>query len=72
VGRVVRAFLSGGARLPWAAVVLVKLALIAGALYLIVRSDWILLLPFAIGWGALPVGIVFGGVAPATPAEQKG
>ncbi len=72
VARVVRAFLSGAARLPWAAVVLVKLTLLAGALYLIVRSDWILLFPFAIGWGALPVGIVLAGVAPSTPVEQKG
>lgn len=72
VTRVVTAFLSGAARLPWGAVVLVKLVLIAGALYVIVRSDWILLAPFAIGWGALPVGIVIGGVVPATPVEQKG
>jgi hypothetical protein len=72
VSRVVTAFLSGAARLPWAAFVLVKLVLMAGALYVIVRSDWILLFPFAIGWGALPVGIVVGGIAPATPAEQKG
>ena len=72
VARVVSAFLSGAARLPWAAVVLVKLVLLAGALYVIVRSDWILLFPFAIGWGALPVGIVVAGVVPPAPAEQKG
>ncbi|HMR73697.1 MAG TPA: hypothetical protein PKD61_01250 [Polyangiaceae bacterium] len=72
VSRVVGAFLSGAARLPWAAVVLVKLVLLAGALYVIVRSDWILLFPFAIGWGALPVGIVITGGVPSAPVEQKG
>ena len=72
VGRVARAFLSGAARVPWIAVVLVKLTLLAVALYLIVRSEWILLFPFAVGWGALPLGIVLGGATPSPPAEQKG
>ncbi|MEZ4220753.1 MAG: ATP synthase subunit I [Polyangiaceae bacterium] len=72
VARVVRAFLGGGPRLSWTLVVLVKLALIAAVLYVIVRTDFIMVLPFALGWGALPLGIVFGGMSPSPALEQKG
>ncbi|MBX3131007.1 MAG: hypothetical protein KF718_30085 [Polyangiaceae bacterium] len=72
MGRVVRGFLSGSGRLPWALLAVTKLTVLYGGVYLLVTSGWISLLPLAIGWGALPLGIVVGGTAAPTPADQKG
>ncbi len=72
MGRLVRGFVSGATRLPWVFVALVKLTVLYGGLYLLVASGVVALLPLAIGWGALPLGIVVGGMGAPAPAGQKG
>ncbi|MGC4066216.1 MAG: hypothetical protein QM784_16555 [Polyangiaceae bacterium] len=59
LGRMVRAFVSrNGVSMPWVMAALLKLAALFLAMYLPVRAGILELLPFVLGFGALPVGIV--------------
>lgn len=49
-----------GATAPWAAVAMIKLVVLLGGVWLILRHGYVSALPLAIGFGALPVGIVLG------------
>lgn len=72
IARVVRGFLGGTARLPWTLIALVKFTALYGGLFLLVKSDLVQLMPLAIGWGALPLGIVAGQAGGAVPVDEKG
>ena len=59
MGRMVRAFVSrNGVSMPWVVAALLKLAALFLPMYLPVRAGILELLPFVLGFGALPVGIV--------------
>jgi hypothetical protein len=59
MGRMVRAFVArNGVSMPWVMAALLKLAALFLAMYLPVRAGILELLPFVLGFGALPVGIV--------------
>jgi hypothetical protein len=57
----VRGFLApAGIRLPWPLIATVKLVVVLGGVYLLLEREVLSVLPLAIGFGALPLGIVFG------------
>jgi hypothetical protein len=60
LAQMVRAFLvQKGASAPWGIVAVLKFGVLFGAMYVLVKTRTVDILPFAIGFGALPVGIVF-------------
>jgi len=57
----VRGFLfPAGIRLPWPLIATVKLLIVLGGVYLLLARELLSLLPLVVGFGALPIGIVFG------------
>lgn len=72
LGRMVRAFLGrGGASAPWVVAALTKLAVLLLAMYLPVRAGLVQVLPFVIGFGALPLGIVLGQLLTVPPNSKE-
>jgi hypothetical protein len=72
LGRMVRAFSRQGATtIRWAVAALTKLAVLLLAMYLPVRAGLIQVLPFMIGFGALPLGIVLGQLLIAPPKTKE-
>jgi len=68
LGRMVRAFLSSkGAPSHWVVAALTKLAVLGLAMYVPVRAGLVQVLPFVIGFGALPLGIVLGQLLSVPP-----
>ncbi|MEB2321704.1 MAG: ATP synthase subunit I [Sorangiineae bacterium] len=69
--RAVRGFLTGESRAPWAVVAVLKLVLLVGALYLVVKSGVAGVMPLIVGFGALPLGITLSQLrgAPAVGKE---
>jgi hypothetical protein len=66
LAQMVRGFLTRkGALAPWGVIAVLKFVVLFGAMYVLVKSGLVNLLPCAIGFGALPIGIVlaelFGG-----------
>ena len=66
LAQMVRGFLANrGASVPWGIVAVLKFVLLFGAMYVLVKTGTVDILPCAIGFCALPVGIVlaelFGG-----------
>ncbi len=60
LAQMVRGFLANkGASAPWGIVAVLKFALLFSAMYVLVKTRAIDILPCAIGFAALPVGIVF-------------
>lgn len=60
LAQMVRAFLAQkGATAPWGIVAVLKFALLFGAMYVLVKTRTVDILSCAIGFCALPVGIVF-------------
>jgi hypothetical protein len=60
LAQMVRAFLAQkGASAPWGIVAVLKFVLLFGAMYVLVKTRTVDILPCAIGFCALPVGIVF-------------
>jgi hypothetical protein len=73
----VRVFLGTvSSRLPWAVLAVLKFAIILLLLYWAVSSSAVALLPFLIGYGALPLGIVLSGfgreTVPVSGIENQG
>lgn len=57
----VRGFVEpAGVRLPWTLIAVVKLILVLGVVYVLLQRGILSLLPMVVGFGALPLGIVFG------------
>lgn len=66
LAQMVRGFLGGKGNVgPWGVIAVLKFVVLFGAMYVLVKFRLVELLPCAIGFGALPVGIVlaelFGG-----------
>ena len=71
LSRAVRNLLSGaGSRSPWAIVAAAKFFVLLGVTYALVRSGVIAPLGLALGFGALPVGILLSGLASPRPREE--
>jgi hypothetical protein len=72
LGRMVRAFLTRkGASISWAIAALTKLAVLLLAMYVPFRAGLVQVLPFVIGFGALPLGIVLGQLLMASPKSKE-
>jgi hypothetical protein len=72
LGRMVRAFIGqNGASSPWVVAALTKLAVLVLAMYLPVRAGLVQVLPFVIGFGALPLGIVLGQLLTVPPSNKE-
>lgn len=56
---------------PWALIAVLKFGFLIGALYLLLKSGWVELLPLLVGYGALPVGIVAGQIGAREPAVEE-
>ena len=73
LGLVVRGLLrSSGRRLPWALLAALKFCALVGGSYALVCAGVVELLPLAIGYGALPLGIVAGQLIAAPAAGEEG
>ncbi len=60
LAQMVRGFLARkGATIPWSIVAVLKMVLLFGAMYVLVKSRFVDILPCVFGYAALPVGIVF-------------
>jgi hypothetical protein len=71
LSRAVRNLLSGsGSRTPWALVAAAKFFVLLGVTYVLVRSGVIAPLGLALGFGALPVGILLSGLASPRTREE--
>lgn len=72
IGRLVASFLSGHGRMSWGFVATVKLLVLFGGMYLLVRSGVVSAIPLAIGYGALPLGIVAAQLGGVSTAREEG
>jgi hypothetical protein len=72
IGRIVGAFVSGAAKLPWALIAVLKFTVLYTGLYLLVKHEVVAIMPLAIGWGALPLGIVAGQFGAPGDEGEKG
>lgn len=66
LGRIVRAFMNG-AGLPWVLLAALKLAGLLAVVALVLQLGITTVIPLAVGYGALPVGIVFAQLGAARP-----
>jgi hypothetical protein len=72
LGRMVRSFLgSNGTSKTWVVAALTKLAVLVLAMYLPVRAGLVQVLPFVIGFGALPLGIALGQLLIVPPKSKE-
>jgi hypothetical protein len=71
VGFVVRGVLRG-ALLSWGSLAAVKFALLVFATFIIIKNHWAGVVPLALGYAALPLGIVVGQLMRATPVRKEG
>ena len=72
IGRLVQSFLSGHGRMSWGFVATVKIVVLFGGMYLLVRGGVVAAIPLAIGYGALPLGIVAAQLGGVSPAHEEG
>ena len=72
LAQMVRGFLATkGASVPWGIVAVLKFVLLFGAMYVLVKTGTVDILPCAIGFCALPVGIVFAQLASARHDQRE-
>jgi hypothetical protein len=68
LGRIVRGVLApGGAVGSWVALGILKLGLVLGALYVLIRNGFADILPLALGLATLPLGIVIAQIVSTRP-----
>ncbi len=68
---VIRGFLRGQG-LSWGALAAAKFAVLIGVVAVVLKNHWADALPLALGYAALPLGIVFGQVTKGAPAGREG
>ncbi len=69
IGLVVRGVMRG-ALLSWGSLASVKFMLLVGAVWLVLKNQWAGAVPLALGYAALPLGIVIGQLFRPTPVRQ--
>ena len=73
ISLVVRGMLGGKrSRVPWPLIAVLKMGVLFGGLYLLLKGGWVDLLPLLAGYGALPLGVVAGQVGAPHPVEEEG
>lgn len=71
VAFVVRGVLRG-AMLSWGSLAAVKFALLLFVTYIVIKNHWAGVVPLALGYAALPLGIVVGQLTRAAPVRREG
>jgi hypothetical protein len=71
IASVVRGLVRGNA-LPWSVVAAVKFAAVLFVVFIVLKNDWASALSLAIGYSALPVGIVIGQLGRGNAARREG
>jgi hypothetical protein len=72
IALIVSAFIAGtGPRLRWGVLTVLKFSGLLGSAYLLLRLGWVDLLPLAMGYAALPLGIVAAQLRRAEPFVQR-
>jgi hypothetical protein len=71
IGLVVRGVVRG-ALLSWGSLAGVKFALLLFVTWVVLKNHWAGVLPLALGYAALPLGIVVGQLTRAAPARREG
>ena len=72
LAQMVRGFLANkGASAPWGIVAVLKFVLLFSAMYVLVKTHAVDILPCAIGFGALPIGIVFAQLLSARSDQRE-
>ena len=66
LGRIVRAFMNG-AGLPWVLLAALKLVGLLAVIAVVLKLGITTVIPLAVGYGALPLGIVFAQLGSARP-----
>jgi hypothetical protein len=61
-----------GALLSWGSLAAVKFALLLFATFIVLKNHWAGVLPLALGYAALPLGIVVGQLTRAAPVRREG
>ena len=61
-----------GAVLSWGALATVKFALLVFVTWIVIKNHWAGVFPLALGYAALPLGIVVGQLTRAAPARREG
>jgi hypothetical protein len=70
IALVVRGFLRG-AGLPWGAFAAVKFVALVFLVWIVLKNGWAEVMPLALGYAALPLGIVVGQLGRGEPSRQK-
>ena len=63
-------FNARGPQLPWTLALTAKFALLLGAIFWLIRTELVDVIPLLVGYLALPVGIVAGQLRGAQPARE--
>jgi hypothetical protein len=71
IGLVVRGVMRG-ALLSWGSLAGVKFALLLFVTWVVLKNHWAGVLPLALGYASLPLGIVVGQLTRAAPARREG
>jgi hypothetical protein len=71
--RISQAFVARqGNTVPWAVVAVLKLVLLFGGVWLLLKSGWVSGLSLAIGYAALPFGVTFASLFGPKPGDDGG
>ena len=71
IASVVRGLVRGNA-LPWSVVAALKFAAVLLVVYLVLKNHWASAVSLAIGYSALPIGIVIGQLSRGAAARREG
>jgi hypothetical protein len=61
-----------GALLSWGSLATMKFAVLLFATWIVIKNHWAGVLPLALGYAALPLGIVVGQLTRAAPVRKEG
>jgi hypothetical protein len=64
-------FANQGPRLPWTLALMAKFAVLLGAVFWLIRSELVDVIPLLVGFLALPIGTVAGQLRGAQPAREQ-
>jgi hypothetical protein len=71
IARMVRGFLGGGPGRAWGPIGMIKLAALFIVLGIILKRGFAEVLPLALGYAALPLGIVLAQLKPTSPVSRE-
>jgi hypothetical protein len=71
IANVVRGLVRGAA-LPWGAIAPLKFAALLFVVWIVLKNHWASVGPLALGYAALPIGIVIGQLRGGAPVSREG